>query len=184
MIIQVLGSNGSGKTTAVRAVITHLTEIGKLLMGGKEYGTFYSPAYETRPLLVMGKYGEAATGGCDRISDVKSVRPVIREQHVAAGVVLLEGIRMMNHTDGCEFAGRYGPEKFALVLLTSDLATCLGGISARQAAAGRDKPVVVGDINSTRANNYAAKMRQLGVKLVRASREDAPAEIMKLLGRA
>jgi Ni2+-binding GTPase involved in maturation of urease and hydrogenase len=133
MIVQVCGTNGSGKTTALRAVIAQMRELSTLVVEGKEYGKTYhlqedEEREDTPPLvLVMGRYGEAATGGCDRISDVKSIRPVIAEQAALGFHVVFEGIRMVNHTDGAEFCARYVREggTYHVVLLTTTLEECL-----------------------------------------------------------
>ena len=188
MIIQVCGTNGSGKTTAMRAVMAQLEEFGQLLVGGKQYGTIFHDPARTDPhgYVVMGRYGEAATGGCDRISDVKSVRPEIRRQADNGFDVLFEGIRMTNPTDGAEFCARYVRDggRYVVVLLKTPLEDCLAGIRARQLAGrGGERDVVVKDIasNVTRNRNYAAKLADVGARVIYSTREDAPAWVLKEL---
>ena len=183
MIIQLCGTNGSGKTTAARAVFAAGQPIDVIEIAGREMGTVYSLPGVSAPLLVMGKYGAAATGGCDRIHDPKAVYPVMESRHYDGIHVLFEGIRMTNHTDGLAFYRRAG--NLTIVLLTTTLEECFAGLRARRLAAGgpEHKELSVRDIESTvtRNKNYAFKLSQLGARVVKLSRGEAPGFILDQL---
>jgi hypothetical protein len=169
-----------------------MTKLSTMIVEGKEYGSTYhfkgDEGKETVPplILVMGRYGEAATGGCDRISDVKSIRPVIVDGCSSGFHVLFEGIRMMNHTVGVEFCQRMVKAgcPYHIVLLRTTLEESLAGIRARQTAnGGEPRPVVLKGIkgNITRARNYATKLGMVGAKVHGATRDEAPGLVVDLL---
>jgi hypothetical protein len=186
VIIQICDTNGSGKTTAARAVIAAGQAIDVVTIAGREMGTLYTLPGVAAPLLVMGKYGEAATGGCDRLHDTKGTYPVMEHQHGLGRHVLFEGIRMTNHTDGLAFYRRVGD--LTIILLTTTLEQCFEGLRARRLAAGgpEHKELSTRDIESTvtRNRNYAFKLSQLGARVHRVSREEAPGLVLELLRSA
>ena len=183
MIIQVCGTNGSGKSTVVRSVIAKSEEMLVIQRHGKEYGSLRRTAGVLDPVCIVGRYGDKTTAGCDTIKDVKSVLPFIAEQHAAGVHVLFEGIRMMGHTDGIAFSKQVGPQKMVTVLLTTTLEECLEGIRALQVANYGVATAVSKDVESTitRARNYCYKLSELGVRKVLAKRDEAPEVILQLL---
>jgi energy-coupling factor transporter ATP-binding protein EcfA2 len=62
-VVAIKGTNGSGKSTVVRALITHLGKQSILRVNSKEAG--YRCNYEDGSLFVLGKYKTAACGGLD-----------------------------------------------------------------------------------------------------------------------
>jgi hypothetical protein len=62
-IVAIKGTNGSGKSTAVRALLEHLGKQSILRVNSKEAG--YRCKYEDGSLFVLGKYKDAACGGLD-----------------------------------------------------------------------------------------------------------------------
>jgi hypothetical protein len=62
-VVAIKGTNGSGKSTAVRALIDHLGKQSILRVNSKEAG--YRCKYEDGSLFVLGKYKTAACGGLD-----------------------------------------------------------------------------------------------------------------------
>lgn len=61
-IVAIKGTNGSGKSTAVRLLLEHLGKQAKLRFNNEEAG--YRCAYGDRSLFVLGKY-RTACGGLD-----------------------------------------------------------------------------------------------------------------------
>jgi hypothetical protein len=62
-IVAIKGTNGSGKSSVVRALISHLGKAATLTFNTKEAG--YRCQYGGQPLFVLGKYKTAACGGLD-----------------------------------------------------------------------------------------------------------------------
>jgi predicted ABC-type ATPase len=62
-VVAIKGTNGSGKSTAVRGLIEHLGKQSILRVNSKEAG--YRCKYEDGSLFVVGKYKTAACGGLD-----------------------------------------------------------------------------------------------------------------------
>ena len=182
MIVQICGTNGSGKTTVARAVMAAGSPLvgGEVEIAGKHMGQLWRITGAERLLFVAGRYGEAATGGCDRIHEPKAIYPVLEYQHGVGVHVLFEGIRMTNHTDGLAFYRRVGD--LTVVLLTTTLEECFAGLKARRLAAGgpEHKELSVRDIESTvtRNKNYAFKLSQLGARVVKLTRDEAPGFIL------
>ena len=64
MIIDLRGTNGSGKSTTVRNVLKHYTLMEQIPASGKPMALRYS--WMGRSLFVLGKYDNQC-GGCDTI---------------------------------------------------------------------------------------------------------------------
>lgn len=62
-IVAIKGTNGSGKSTVVRQLITHLGKQAVLRVNNKDAG--YSCKYNDGAVFVLGKYKSAACGGLD-----------------------------------------------------------------------------------------------------------------------
>ena len=172
MIIQVAGTNGSGKSTVVQQVLASATEqLGSAvrLLGVQEL------------VGVVGDYGQAPSGGCD------GLKPDEAYHRVAAAAqkfdhVLFEGIFVMNQTRGPLLLQELGLP-WTVVLLMTTMGTCLSSINQRRAvrAAGDLRNLRNVENNYKRAQNYTARMRDVGARVIRVSREAAPARILAVL---
>lgn len=182
MIIQVAGTNGSGKSTVVRAVMD-AGSARPVEEDGRVRG--YAVALPgTGPFLhVVGEYGHAATGGCDTIKSVVDIYARVAEAADQGCHVLFEGIRALNQTRGPRLVAQVRVP-FVVLLLEVPLGTALRSIDARRAARGdaafaADTRDVTN--NHVRARNYAARMRDAGARVVRATRAEAPGRILAML---
>lgn len=142
MIVNIRGGSGSGKSTVVRKIMDcYDTRTPHFIEGRKQplwYDLKDSQNPQGRTLRVLGHY-EVACGGCDTISGngdepaMKFIHRLIREAYQANLHVLYEGVILTT------IAGDLIPmiqEKLPIVVvnLTSDLETCLRGITARRLA--------------------------------------------------
>lgn len=182
MIVQVAGTNGAGKSTAVRAVMA----AGRVLHEDERWSDVELPG--VAPLVrVLGRYrGGVATGGADVLKSLSVVHQLACEGCAIGRRVLWEGgpRPYMNQTAGPLFlSGLAWP--YVLVLLTTSLGDCLGGIDARRAARGDSPLPDPADVRGShlRAQHYAARMRDAGAELVRCGRDGAPDRILELLRR-
>lgn len=188
MIIQVAGTNGAGKSTVIRAVMAAGSEISVEVDGKPAGHELRLPEVQTL-VRIIGPYGSAATGGCDSIKSVLTILERVTWSAAAGYHVIFEGIRALNQTRGPALAevaiGDGIP--YIVLLLTTPLGVSLQSIDTRRAARG-DAAFAADtrDIenNHIRARNFAARMRDAGAKVVRASRDEAPAKILDLLRSA
>jgi len=142
MIVNLRGGSGSGKSTVVKEIMKcYDTRIPFFIEGRKQplwYDLSDSQNPEGRVLRVLGHY-EIPCGGCDTIGAIgeepamKVIHRLVREANNANLHVLYEGVILTT------LAGdliQMVQEKLPIVVvnLTSDLETCLRGITARRLA--------------------------------------------------
>lgn len=130
MIIVIRGTNGSGKSHAVRAILSRGEKVADLAEGS----TLIRVPRVKRPVLVIGPYTDGRSmGGCDCIRQPSRIYEQIVEAITEEWHVLLEGVVLATkpyldyYRDGHDV--RYA-------LLNPPLATCLENIRARQKRKG------------------------------------------------
>lgn len=178
MIIQVAGTNGSGKSTVVRTVMEKFGPCEAREDKGCVVGYTLG---EDAMVGVVGPYA-APTGGCDAMDPGEAFRR-IAEAAELCGHVLFEGIFVMNQTSSPALLAKLGLP-WVVLLLDTPLATCQRSIDHRRRLRGEGRPL--GNLrniqsNYGRARNYTARMRDAGASVRRISRDDAPGEIIRLL---
>lgn len=194
-VIQIVGANGSGKSTAVRnlldfhkaeLVTTHTVE-GR----ATPLGYTYRVSGWGRDLFVVGAY-VYGTAGADTIKrlGVGPIFDMVRANAVAGRHVLYEGAFVMNHTRGPELARelRGFGVSFYVLLLTTPLEVCFQAIAKRREETEFKSPAAQRkniEGNHVRAQNYANKMRLAGAHVWRVNRANVADSIEALLaGRA
>lgn len=182
MIIQIAGTSGSGKSHLMRAFLDWAR---KNTLGVDETPEGYELLLEndlTTTAFVLGKY-DVPTGGCDTISDVKKLYALIEKALKENSYVLYEGLFVMNQTRGPQLATTLG-KGYHVLQLTTPLATCLASINERRAARGAGE--LANKKNTTdnykRAQNFCARMREVGARVHRVSRDEGLDKILELLG--
>lgn len=183
MIIQIAGTSGSGKSHLMRAFLDWARKRGKVLDGAGGYELFLSDELSYEPdAEVLGRY-DVPTGGCDTISDVSKIYSLIDDALDNCGCVVFEGLFVMNQTRGPQLAARLGKD-YHVLQLTTPLATCLASINERRAARGAGE--LANKKNTTdnykRAQNFCARMREVGARVHRVSRDEGLDKILELLG--
>lgn len=181
MIIQICGTNGSGKSTIVDKVMAAAADVQAVDDDdtGKIRG--YEMAVSGQPLIVVGKYHKITARGCDAIKDRDYNLETVRKSHLAGYHVLFEGIRMMSHTRGIDFFRGLGYQNVTLLLLDTPVETCISEILARSGKT-RDQ-LAISNIYGTnvRARNYVGKLQALGVRKIVVNRDNAPDVILKVI---
>lgn len=196
MIINIRGGSGSGKSTIVREIMRHYGEVIPHYVEGRKRPLWYDcrlPDDRDPTLRVLGHY-ETPCGGCDTISKnpndpeekaMAFIHRLVREADDAGLHVLYEGVILTT------ILGKL-PELYAewrgllVVNLTSDLETCLMGISERRAlkeGGGHTVETIRGTLTETTVKNNVGKLksamktatqlRKLGVNVRDVSREEA-----------
>lgn len=174
MIINVRGTNGSGKSTVAKTIIDRY--------GGRPDHS--QPIYEvplTRKLTILGSY-HTACGGCDTI---KTVKEVIDRATAAAryGDVLFEGI-LISTTYGAvgEWSTQYGDD-FVFAFMSTPLDTCIARVEARRRAAGNLKTFNCSGLVQKFATieKVHSKVYREGRHVLRLNVDDPVSDILGLL---
>lgn len=181
MIIQIVGTNASGKTTAMRKVI-EATSVVIPIKNEKNKVIAYNCDNKFR---VLGPYEGTPSSGMDAIGGTaEGAVAFIKEHHDAAGTVLFEGMRMHNLKRHTAFVN--AGIDYHIFLLTTTLEEALEGLRERRAAKGQEMLEDTSNIeaNMRRSRSYASNMYQVGAKLHKVSRNDCPAAILEVLNNA
>jgi hypothetical protein len=131
MIVVIRGTNGSGKSHAIRAILKRARVIKTGLMEGSTLIRLSSVA---RPILVIGPYrAERSMGGCDCIRRPFKIYDLIDHAIIQEWHVLLEGVVLATrpyikyHKEGHDV--RYA-------FFDPPIASCLEHIAKRQKKKG------------------------------------------------
>jgi len=138
-IINIRGTNGSGKTTAVRTIMDRLRF-------ARDYTTVngvHTHVYRSTdgyPVLFIGKYDKVASGGVDRIKNVRDLVEAVSEVsmygHVVMEGLLLSGLQQLTFdiAEACPWA------KFHALTLDTPKEKCIEQTLKRRALVGNEKP--------------------------------------------
>lgn len=175
IILNVRGTNGSGKSTAVRRLMDQLGKPTVFQIDGKEAGYRYRKAGQN--VLVLGKY-ETACGGLDAsFSYPGAADDVIFFLHELAqhGHVVAEGVVAMG-SYGIGRLQKFSEDEAAksnhviFALMDTPLETCISRCETRRAekaaAKGKDpKPLNPANLQSKWDSNHKdlAKLKALGL---------------------
>ncbi len=184
MIIQIAGTNSSGKTYAVRQVLTQARGLNHIYILGRSRAYAIEAQFPKGTVLIGGAYDEVQSSGMDSIQKEGAIN---YDQIVAWAqqypFVLFEGIWMMNHTIGIEMYKKLAPNMIVLFLDTPILEV-FKSLEERRVANGLPaKGYSSRDIESsiTRSKNYASKLHALGCARLRVTRETVVPTILGLI---
>jgi thymidylate kinase len=185
MIVQICGTNASGKTTIIRKLrdMAASTEVLYDLEAKKPKVVGYDLTFDGVPgkVRLLGPYEAAVTGGMDALGGTaEGMYERIKKAHDEADNVLFEGIRAHNHTRGLAMLRLGIP--YHVFLLDTPLEVVLEGLRARRAARGVEMLEDTSHIqqNVRRAANYAFKMYECGAKRYKINRDECPAKILEV----
>ena len=145
-VVAIKGTNGSGKSTAVRGLIEHLGKQSILRVNSKEAG--YRCRYEDGSLFVLGKYKDAACGGLDSSFSYGGAADDLLlciDKLAGQGHVICEGViaitsygfgRVTRFADKLKRKGHH--MIFAHMNTPADL--CIERVKQRRMEAGNPKP--------------------------------------------
>jgi len=202
MIINVRGTSGSGKSTAMRAILNLAIE-GALktgragvtpvyadpaIFGKKRKGPLYHIAEFPghRDVAVLGNYESADCGGCDTLPTYEFIMNMIWERHHEYMHVLFEGL-LLSHDKKQVTAlwERLGKTDFTVLELTESLETCLASVKERRARKGQD-PNTFNPDNTIRRHAEVIRaskvLEERGIPVRRVSRAECVPTILELLG--
>jgi hypothetical protein len=207
MIVNVRGGSGAGKSTVIREIMKHYdTKVPHFVEGRKQplwYDLSNKDRPEDTPLRVLGHY-ETECGGCDTISKnpgdenekaMAFIFRLVREADDAGLNVLFEGViltTILGELPQLHAEGR----PIVVVNLTSDLETCLLGISDRRARkepegsqpsiaevrAGLEEVTIKNNVGKLKSAIKTAKqLEAVGVTVFHNDRRQAVATIEEVL---
>lgn len=139
MIIQLRGTSGSGKTTAMRKVKDALGKWTPHFTDGRRRPLYYTLAgVGTKVVYLLGHY-EIACGGCDTLGSARAVYDLLDDLKSTnpSALFLAEGLLL---SEDVKWTSCY-PAATRVVFLSTPLEKCLAQIAARRAADGNDKPL-------------------------------------------
>jgi hypothetical protein len=181
VIIEIRGTSGSGKTTALREVMKHYTKWQPFFVPDRKRPLYYT---KQPNLVVLGHY-EIACGGCDTIGSVPQVFDVITQvrKREPKSHILGEGLLL---SEDVKWVLSKPEEDWKILFLTTDPEECLKRVCQRQEEKGRppaDPERVrrklmtrVGTIERARLRLVAA-----GIECRRCSSSQAPEIVLKWL---
>lgn len=158
MIVQIRGTSGSGKSTAMREIMRGLGEWEPVYSSGRK-----KPLYYRRPeAVVLGHY-ESPCGGCDTIGSARQVYDLAATLQVVnsgrailcEGLLLSEDVKWSKQMPGLR-----------VVFITTPVEECIERIKARRADAGNDRP-----LNESNTRNRVAVIERARIKLMEAGVE-------------
>lgn len=209
MIVNIRGGSGSGKSTVMRKIMERYSSKVPYFVEGRKQPLWYDLDEKGLPSIrVLGHY-ETECGGCDTISKnptnenetaMDFIHRLVREAHAEGITVLYEGV-ILSTVNGHLLKMVEEGLPIHVINLTSDLETCLMGISARRAVKkfGSLASVCEAEIKGERAaledgtvkNNVgklksayktAHQLKVKGAKVYDCDRESAVTTIRTLLG--
>jgi gluconate kinase len=131
------GTNGSGKTTVARSLISH-TGAEPIEWARPNKPLVYEGRLFDHPIFFLGSY-VTDCGGCDTIDSVSKVAELLQQymEPFGEGVVFFEGL-MISHMLGTVGAmqRKLGQERNVLAFLDTPLHTCIERVKARRVKKG------------------------------------------------
>jgi hypothetical protein len=180
VIIQVRGTSGSGKTTAVRGFMKGFAWNPGYVLGRKRPLYYTCGDYPGPTLGVLGHY-ETPTGGCDSIGSAREAFEAVAK--VRFHHLIMEGLLLSEDT---KWTMKLAEEHSVRCLfLVTPIEECLERIAGRRKEVGRDE----NGFNPKKSTDRARLIERMRVKLVaagvdcrRCTSEQAPGLIRRLLG--
>lgn len=187
MIINIAGTSGSGKSTAIRAIMAQLYGVN----------AFYENQYAKRPLgywahtskdswkkvVIVGPY-QSSTGGCDSLPNLKLVFDTVLQFATVGAHVLFEGL-LVSRSKGrmVRLWHQFNSRDLYVYHLCTSFEDCIEGINARRRERGEMEPV---DLRRTAETYYrvlkiVTDLENLGVPVKHVSREEVVPMILEQL---
>jgi thymidylate kinase len=192
VIINLRGTSGSGKTTAVRgffqfahSAMTKSFTSPKGLVTHRVMGYAITPPLLKFPLYLVGSYANTC-GGLDVMGTQAEHAELVTKAYRAGGNVLCEGLLASSVSAGAtlpkamlEEAGR---DKVIFAVLDTPIEVCLARVRARRAARGEEKPLNETNTRQKHEDTIKARARLIeeGYRVVDIDHTDAHHQLYRL----
>jgi len=187
MVINISGTNGSGKSTIVRAILRMYSPKPLYgVLGPKQPEAYQlSWKYWAKPVFVLGPY-RTPTGGADQIQPF-SLIPELIEKYAKRGHVLFEGV-LCSGSFGCVQKAMevYGKESIVAVMDTS-LEVCISNTQGRRDKKGITRPFDPKNLVNKYKSLFVSTKRITSddkMTVIPLSQKDGVEVILKLLREA
>lgn len=188
MILNIRGTSGSGKSTAVRKIMELAPRIEKIFTENRKNPLYYNLLWPDRTVLVPGHY-ETACGGCDTIKTYDDLFQIIRAAHIGNKDVLFEGLLVAHDKKRCkelfEWLGK-DPSQFQIIEITETLETCLNSVEKRRSERKNPPKKPFNPDNTTRRYREVVRsceqLEEFGIPIHRYTREEIPDVVCHLFG--
>jgi hypothetical protein len=185
-IIQIVGTNSAGKTTAMRSVLA-MGQDAREITGEKGKTVGHDLTLAGKRVRILGPYtqGNALCVGMDKLGGTAEWQyQFIKENHAETEFLLYEGMRLHNFRRTAELINAGIPVH--LVVLTTPIDVVLDSLTQRRAAKGQPPLQNVKHVllNDKRAKSFARNLYQLGATVHQVDRETAPAKIVEIIQKS
>lgn len=188
-ILNIRGTSGSGKSTAVRALMALASEVTPH-MADASFGKkrknplWYSLDFPRHSsVAVLGHYG-ADCGGCDTLPTYDFIMGLIRACHEDGFHVVYEGLLLSHDKKQTKALWEWlGQKEFAVLELTETVETCLASVRERRARKGA--PPEFNTDNTVRRHaeviRASVQLEEVGIPVHRVSREQCLPKVLELI---
>jgi thymidylate kinase len=187
VIINIRGTNGSGKSTVIQKLMAQFPArpiFGVLGPRRPEAYEFDRTIKASKPVFLLGPY-LTPVGGADCIQPFDLI-PTLIEKYAERGHVLFEGV-LVSKTNGQVGAclAQWGKNSI-LLYLDTPMDVCVAAVKARRAARGDVR--AFNPKNLIEAYKSTARVRKTllaedKLRIIDVSRENAVATVLSLLGK-
>lgn len=181
MIINVRGTNGSGKTTVVRRVLKQFPHEPLELRGRSKRPTRYRLQSGGQGTIILGSYENLVTGGCDTLKPIDEIERLLRRSQLEADHVIFEGVMVSRtFTRWASLANELGD--FWWLFLNTPLETCIEGVISRRRSRGKIEEQLPPQTKERIVDGYQRNVRwrpRVQATSIFLSREEAVSWILR-----
>lgn len=186
MIINIRGTSGSGKTTAVKQLMALFPQKLNIKIEGRKQpiGYLLKHPERQRDLYVLGHY-ETACGGCDTINGMDLIYDYVRQGVAQNADVIFEGLLISAEVNRTVQLHKDYPEQLLVLALDTPLEVCIESINQRRWAKDPTKPPVNPKNTESKFKGVKTCMRRFeeaGVNAVWVDRDAAFNRMRQELG--
>lgn len=182
-IINVRGTNGSGKSTIVRAVLAKFPNRPIYgILGPKKPEAYCITLPKQKFLYLLGPY-QTPAGGADCIQPYENI-PILIEKYASKGHVLFEGVLISKSKGTVGICLEKWGKQSVLLFIDTSLEECIDSVKQRRT--DRDDARTFNPKNLTEAFKAVNRVRKTlldedVLRIIDVSRENGLATILKLL---